>query len=190
TLSRQNALVEDRGPPMTAALIEPAAFIAMLAGDPAAAETHLRLQYESLDRMGEKGYLATTAALLAKAIMAQGQNRYDEAARLITISQQASAGEDLSAQIIGQGLSARIHAHRGHHAQAVELATPAVALAAQTDLLSQHADTLLDLAHVHAAAGHVSEAHAAVAQALGLYQRKGNLPGAREALKYLGQYAP
>jgi len=140
--------------------------------------------------MGEKGYLATTAALLAKAIMAQGQNRYDEAASLITKSQRASAGEDLSAQIIGQGLSARIYAHRGHHAQAVELANSAVALAAQTDLLSQHADTLLDLAHVFAAANRVPQAHAAAAQALGLYRRKGNLPGARESLKCLGQYAP
>jgi DNA-binding SARP family transcriptional activator len=190
TLNRAKTLIDTLGPTMTAALTEPAAFVAMLAGDPAAAETHLRLQYESLGRMGEKGYLATTAALLAEAIMAQGQNRYDEAARLITISREAGAGEDLSAQIIGQGLSARILAHRGHHAEAVELADSAVALAAQTDLLSQHAATLLDLARVLAAAGRLHEAHGAATQALDLYQRKGNLPGAREALRYLTQDAP
>ena len=185
TLSRAKILLDALGPTMTAALTEPAAFIAMLAGDPETAEMHLRLQYESLDRMGEKGYLATTAALLAKAIAAQGQNRYDETASLITISQEASAGEDLSAQIIGQGLSARILAYRGHHAEAVELADSAVALAAQTDLLSQHADTLLDLALVLAAASRVPEAHAAATQALDLYERKGNLPGARESRRYL-----
>ena len=66
----------------------------------------------------------------------------------------------------------------------------AVALAAQTDLLSQHADALLDLAHVLAAAGRSPEAQVSAAtQALDLYQTKGNLPGAREALGYLDQHA-
>jgi DNA-binding SARP family transcriptional activator len=190
TLNRAKTLLDDLGPTMTAVLTEPAAFIAMLAGDPATAETHLRLEYESLDRMGEKGYLATTAALLARAIAAQDQNRYDEASHLITISQEAGAGEDLSAQIICQGLSARILAYRGHHAEAGKLADSAVALAAQTDLPSQRADTLLDYAQVLAAAGRVPEAHAAATQALDLYQRKGNLPGARESRRYLAQYAP
>jgi hypothetical protein len=64
-----------------------------------------------------------------------------------------------------------------------------VALAAQTDLVNQHADALLDLAHVLAASDRVAEAEAAATQALDLYQRKGNLPGARESLGYLTQYA-
>jgi hypothetical protein len=46
----------------------------------------------------------------------------------------------------------------------------------------------LDLAQVLAVSGRVSEAHAAATQALDLYQRKGNLPGARESLRYLTQY--
>jgi DNA-binding SARP family transcriptional activator len=189
TLKRAKALLAALGPTMTAALTEPAAFVAMLAGDPAAAETHLRLQYESLDRMGERGYLATTTALLARAIVVQGQDRYDEATRLITISREAGADEDLSAQIICQGLSARILAYRGRHAEAAALADSAVALAAQTDLLSQHADTLLDYAQVVAAASRIPEAYAAATQALDLYQRKDNLPGVRESLRHLAQYA-
>jgi len=64
-----------------------------------------------------------------------------------------------------------------------------VAVAAQTDLLDKHADTLLELSHVLAAAGEVSEANSAATQALNLYQRKGNLPGARESLRYLAQSA-
>ena len=188
-LNRAKTLLDTLGPTMTAAITQPAAFIAMLAGDPATAEAHLRLDYESLGRMGEREILATTAALLARAIAAQGQNRYDEAIQLITISREAGAGEDLSARIIGQGLEARILADRGRHAEAEELACSAVALAAQTDLLSQHADALLDLAHVLAAAGRGPAAHAAATQALDLYQRKGNLPGARESLRYLARYA-
>ena len=189
TLNRAKTLLETLGPTMTAVLIEPAAFIAMLAGDPATAETHLRLQYDSLERMGERGVLATTAALLARAVAAQGPGRYDEATHLIAISRQSGAGEDPSAQIIGQGLAARILADRGHHAEAHELADSAVQLAAQTDLLSQHAEALADLAHVLAAAGHTAEAQAAASQALDLYQCKGNLPGARESLRYGAQHA-
>jgi DNA-binding SARP family transcriptional activator/tetratricopeptide (TPR) repeat protein len=189
TLDRSKILRDSLGPTMTAVLTEPAAFIAMLTGDPATAEAQLRRQYESLDRMGERGILATTAALLAKAIAAQGRSRYHEATQLIAISHEAAAGEDLSAQVIGQGLAARILAEDGRHAEAEQVASLAVALAARTDLLSERADALLDLAHVLAAGGRVPEAHAAATQARDLYQAKGNLPGVRESLRYLVRYA-
>ena len=184
-LGNAKSHLDTLGPTMTAAITEPAAFIEMLAGDPLTAEMYLRLEYESLRLMGEKGFLSTTAALLARAIVAQGEKRYAEASQLIEISQEAAGGEDLSAQIIGQGSFARILADRGRHAEAVELVSSAVALAIQTDLLSQHADALLDLAHVLGASGRVAEAQAAATQALDLYQRKGNLPGVREALSHL-----
>jgi tetratricopeptide (TPR) repeat protein len=151
---------------------------------------HLRSGYESLSQMGEKGFLSITAALLARAIVAQGEKRYAEASQLIEISREAAEGEELSAQILGQGLSATILSARGSHAEAAALAASAVALAAQTDLVNQHADALLDLAHVMAMAGRVTEAQAAATEALDLYQGKGNLPGVRESLKYLTQPAP
>jgi tetratricopeptide (TPR) repeat protein len=134
--------------------------------------------------------LATTAAKLARAIAAQGQSRYDEAIRLIATSREAAADEDLSAQAVSQGLLARILADRGHHSEAEELARSAVAIAAQTDLLSERADILLDLAHVLAALGQAIEAHTTAAQAVDLYQRKGNLPGVRESLRHVASYAP
>ena len=189
TLSRAKSYLDTLGPTMTAAVTQPAAFIAMLAGDPATAEMHLRFAYESLSLMGEKDHLATEAALLARAIAAQGQTRYGEASQLIAISQEAAASEDIVTKILGWGLSARMLADRGRYAQATELASSAVELAAQTDLLSQHADALLDLAHVLAASGRFPEAQAATTQALDLYQRKGNLPGTRESLGYLTRYA-
>src|SRR3984885_2856060 len=189
TLSRAKSYLDPLGPTMTAAVTQPAAFIAMLADDPATAEMHLRFAYDSLSKMGDKGNLGTTAALLARAIAVQGRKRYDEANQLIEISQEAAAGEDLITEIIGEGLSARMLADRGRHAEATGLASSAGALAAQTDLLSQHADALLDLAHVLAAAGRFPEARAAATQALDLYQRKGNMPGTRESLGYLTQYA-
>ena len=190
TLSRAKSHLDILGPTMTATGTQPAALIAMLAGDPVTAEMHLRRGYESLSQMGEKDFLSITAALLARAIVAQGEKRYAEASQLIEISQEAAGGEDLSVQILCQGLSARILADRGRHAEAMALASSAVALATQTDLLSQHADALLDLAHVSAMSGRVADAQAAATQALDLYQRKGNLPGARESLEHLTQYSP
>jgi tetratricopeptide (TPR) repeat protein len=140
--------------------------------------------------MGERRFLATTAATLARAIAAQGACRYDEAIRFINMSQEAVAEEDLSPQAIGLGLYARILADRGHHREAEELARSAAALSAQTDLLSERADTLLELSHVLAASGQVSEAHSAASEGLDLYQLKGNLPGVRESLRYVTQSAP
>ena len=190
TLNAAKSLLETLGPTMTAIMTAPAALIAMLAGDPETAETYLRLEYDSLYQMGERLFLSTSAAKLARAIAAQGPSRYDEAIRLIAISREAAADEDLSPQAVSQGLYARILADRGRYREAEELARSAAALAAQTDLLNEHADTLLELSHVLAAAGRGSEAHSAATQALGLYQRKGNLPGARESLRYLTQSAP
>jgi DNA-binding SARP family transcriptional activator len=190
TLSTAKSLLDTLGPTMTAIMTAPAALIAMLGGDPATAEKHLQLEYDSLHELGERRFLPTSAAKLAKAIAAQGPGRYDEAIQLIAISRETAADEDLSAQVVSQGLYARILADRGRHREAGELARSAAALAARTDLLNEHADALLELSHVLAAAGQVSEAHSAASQALGLYQRKGNLPGARESLRYLTQSAP
>jgi DNA-binding SARP family transcriptional activator len=189
-LSRSQSMLDALGPTMTAIVTQLAALVAMLDGDPVTAESHLRREFEFLDQMGERRYLATTAAKLARAVAGQGPGRYDEALGLLAISRDAAADEDLSAQAVGRGLSARILADRGRHREAGELARSAVALAAQTDLLSEHADTLLDLAHVLIAGGRIPEARAAAAQALDLYQRKGNLPGARESLRYLSRCSP
>jgi DNA-binding SARP family transcriptional activator/predicted ATPase len=190
TLNSAKSLLDNLGAPVTAAITQPAALIAMLAGDPPTAEKHLRLEYDSLYRMGERRYLATTAARLARAIAAQSPGRYDEAIRLIAISREAAAGEDLSPQAVSQGLLARIFADRGRYGEAEDLARSAVALSAQTDKLCERAEILLELAHVLAAAGRVPEARAATAEAVDLYQRKGNLPGARQSLRYLSRYAP
>ena len=90
TLDNAKSMLETLGPTMTAAMTQPAALIAMLAGDPATAERYLRLEYDSFYQMGERRFLATTAANLARAIAAQGPSRYDEAIRLIAMSREAA----------------------------------------------------------------------------------------------------
>jgi ATP/maltotriose-dependent transcriptional regulator MalT len=165
-LARGMAAFEELGVTMTSSVTHPASFVAMLADDAATAEAHLRHDYEELEAMGEKGYLATTAAFLAQAVAAQGRD--EEAERYIEVSREAGAGEDLLAQVVGQGLLARILAARGQLGQAAELARAAVALAARTDFLNQHGDALLEQAAVLVEAGRPAEARAVVGEALEL----------------------
>jgi DNA-binding SARP family transcriptional activator len=186
-LSRGMAIFEDLGATMTSAVTHPASFVAMLTGDAPAAEAHLRRDYDSLRRMGEKGYLATTAAFLAQALAAQG--RHGDAEQFIDASREAAAGEDFSAQMVWQGLSARLLAARGRLVEAEELARAAVSLASRTDFLNQHADALLELAQVLTAAGRAPEARATVGKALDLYKRKGNLLAAERARRTLERLA-
>jgi len=187
-LARGMAAFEELGVTMTSSVTHPASFVAMLAGDAATAEAHLRRDYEGLEAMGEKGYLATTAAFLAQAIAAQG--RPAEAERYIEVSREAAGEDDLSAQMVWQGLQARILAAGGRLAEAEELARSAVALAARTDFLNQHGDALLELAVVLDRAGRTAEARVAVGDALGLYGRKGNLLAAASARRRLERLAP
>jgi tetratricopeptide (TPR) repeat protein len=182
-LARGMAAFEELGVTMTSSVTHPASFVAMLAGDAATAEAHLRRDYRRLEEMGERNMLATTAAFLAQALAAQG--RRDEAERFIEASRAAAGGEDLSAQMVWQGLRARILAARGQLGEAEELARSAVALAARTDFLNQHGDALLELAVVLDHGGRTREVRAAVAEALDLYQRKGNLVNAAGARQWM-----
>jgi tetratricopeptide (TPR) repeat protein len=177
------AAFEELGVTMTSSVTHPASFVAMLAGDAATAEGHLRRDYRRLEEMGERNMLATTAAFLAQALAAQG--RPEEAEGFIEVSREAAEGEDLSAQMVWQGLEARILAERGELAEAEELARAAVALAAQTDFLNQHGDALLELAAVLDQAGRAPEARAMAGEALELYRRKGNLVSLARARRWM-----
>jgi len=65
------------------------ALVELLAGEPAAAEHELRISYEELERRGERSWLSTTAALLARTLFEQG--RLDEAERYIVVSEESTA---------------------------------------------------------------------------------------------------
>src|SRR5262249_44691403 len=74
-----NPRLKPLAPTRTRATPPPPPLIAMLAGDPVTEETYLRLEYGSLYERGERRFLASTAAELARAIAARGPSRYDEA---------------------------------------------------------------------------------------------------------------
>jgi ATP/maltotriose-dependent transcriptional regulator MalT len=162
--------------------------VEMLAGRPASAEAALRPGYETLERMGERALLATTAALLAQAVYAQ--ERLDEADALCGVSEEVAAPEDLTTQVVWRSVRAKISACRGELTHAIRLAEEGVRLAEPTDLLVIHADACLDLADVMAIAGQPHEAQAAAHRGLELYERKGNLVSAARARSLLNATAP
>ena len=67
----------------------------------------------------------------------------------------------------------------GAIAEASRLSAEAVALAAQTDWVVDHADTLIARAEVLRATGDASAADAVAREALTLYERKGDVVSAR-----------
>jgi class 3 adenylate cyclase/tetratricopeptide (TPR) repeat protein len=178
-LREANTVLGELGRLYTVALVQFDAMVELLAGQPAAAEEHLRSAYERLDEMGEKALFANIAAMLAQAVYAQG--RYDDAAEFSRASRDAAAADDLSAQVEWRVVSAKLLARRGEGAEAEALAREAVELVARTDYLHSHGDALLDLGEVLALGGDSEGAAAAIGAGLDLYERKGDTVMAERA---------
>jgi class 3 adenylate cyclase/tetratricopeptide (TPR) repeat protein len=145
----------------------------MRAGDPVGAERELRPSYDGLKRMGEKTHFSTLAELLSNAVYMQG--RYDEADALTEECEQAARSNDIHAQIRWRAIRAKVMARKGEFDSADSLAREAVALAAESDFLNDHADALLDHAEVLRLGGRRAEASSTVESAVALYEQKGNV---------------
>jgi class 3 adenylate cyclase/tetratricopeptide (TPR) repeat protein len=147
-----------------------AGLIELLEGEAGAAESHLRAAYEGLRTRGLGIDAARTAALLGRALLAQDRAAEAEA---LSHASEALAGDDLKAAIAWRGVRAEALARRGEVGAAVELARAAVAIAAATDALLDHADARLALAAALRAAGRVAEAEAEERRAIELWEAKG-----------------
>jgi DNA-binding SARP family transcriptional activator len=148
----------------------------MLAGRPELAEAALR---EDLELEPEGNLLATTTALLAQAVSAQG--RVAEAGDLCRAIDAHTVEDDTTTLSILQAVAAKALALEGRAEEAEALARRAVALLEPTDLLSHRADAMLDLADVLTACGRGEDALRAFATAIELYERKGNAAAAARA---------
>ena len=111
-------------------------YVEMLAGDLDAAERIAREAYATLERMGERGYLSSAAALLAHALA--GRAELDEAERFSRTSEDAAAADDAFSQVLWRSARAKIRARRGELAEAEALAREAVAVA-EPDRPAEHA---------------------------------------------------
>lgn len=146
-----------------------AGIIEMMVGDPVSAEPHFRTALEGLDALGVGADAGQAAALLARSVLAQG--RVDEADRYAAESERI-AGHNLKTAIAWRAVRAEILSARGEHEAAIANAREAVAVAAQTDLVLDHADACLALSRVLAVAGDAPTAARARSDAEALYRAK------------------
>ncbi|WP_187414659.1 BTAD domain-containing putative transcriptional regulator [Nonomuraea sp. PA05] len=163
------------------------AMIELLAGRPAEAESLLRAGYERLSEMGERTLLATTAAMLARALHQRGKDA--EAEQACQVSARNAGDEDLPTQVMWRGVQANILAARGA-AGAVDMAREAVRLAQRTDLSPIIADALFDLAVVLYASGAHEQACIEARRSRALHERKGNAVSAGHVRAWLAARSP
>jgi tetratricopeptide (TPR) repeat protein len=160
--------------------------IEMLASDAVAAETELRRDYDALDHMGERNYISTVAGYLAEALYRQG--RFDESGRYANFSAEIAAPDDVMTQVLWRSVSAKLLARQGKFAEAESVARQALELIRRSDdVIDDQANTLMDLAEVLEIAGKPEEAMPLAAEALQLYERKGNVVSAANARKFLSE---
>jgi class 3 adenylate cyclase/tetratricopeptide (TPR) repeat protein len=145
--------------------------VELLARDPAAAESELRRDFETLDAMGERNYIATTAAYLAFALLLQGKN--DEADGFVTFSEETAAPDDLTSQFLWRQFRARLLSIHDKHEEAIAMAERAVELTDLTEETESQGNSRLDLAHVFARAGRIAEAETVFREAKERFERKG-----------------
>jgi class 3 adenylate cyclase/tetratricopeptide (TPR) repeat protein len=162
--------------------------IEMLAGDPVAAERVLREGFDVAVEVGEQGFQATVAALLAHALVEQG--RLEEANAFTTLSEASAAQDDVASQVLWRSARSRVLAGGRAVSEAESLAREAVALVERTDDVNMHADTLVDLAVVLVAAGGTEEAAKVLDRGIGLYAGKGNIVAAEAAGLRLQELRP
>jgi DNA-binding SARP family transcriptional activator len=156
-----------------------AGLVLLLTGQPDRAAGALRAGMTSLTEMGDRGGLATTTAMLAQAEYAL--ERLDEADELCRRTAETAAPDDIVTQVIWRGVLAKVLARRGDPHEAETLAREAIRLVEGTDLITHHADALLDLGDVLRIAERSHEVFDVVMTGLRLYEAKGNAIGAARA---------
>ncbi len=156
-----------------------AGYVELFAGDPVAAEVHMRRARESFVAIGDRWSLSTVSVDLPRPVYEQG--RYDDAFSLVAEIDAVCCPADREWQMKRRGIHARLLARQGQIEDAERLARDAVAIASETDQLWFYADVLMDLAEVLRIAARFQEGADAAGQALQLYERKGILPAATRA---------
>jgi class 3 adenylate cyclase/tetratricopeptide (TPR) repeat protein len=153
-----------------------------LVGDAAAAEQDLIAVWQHFRE--SRGTASSSRAMNAAAKLALlccDQGRWQEAAGHLAYGQEVDRSPPTPGKAyacLRLAARARIAAHAGKHTEAGELARTAVELAPSYFGVNDQARAWLALAEVQRAAGNAAEGDAAIAQALELYELKGNIAAA------------
>jgi class 3 adenylate cyclase/tetratricopeptide (TPR) repeat protein len=148
-----------------------AAMFEEMAGDLEGAEREVRSGFEILASLGEKGYLSSAAGMLARYVAIRGD--LHEAEQLARLGEKTSAADDVYSQAWWRQAAALVHARRGEHERALELAQDAAERASKSVDCFLQAGAFEDLAEVHLLAGREDDAADALGRAIAIWDRKG-----------------
>jgi class 3 adenylate cyclase/tetratricopeptide (TPR) repeat protein len=177
---RSRAVLEEFGWRLTAALTSlDSAVVEMLAGNLDAAEAELRKDYQTLDQMGERNYISTTAGVLAEVLYRQG--RLAEAAEFAQTCRELASSDDVSSQFLWRCVDAKLRARDGAHERADVLIGEALELIGDSDFLDLQGNGFMDLAEVCRLRGDTGQALDALARASECFEAKGNIVSAQSA---------
>jgi class 3 adenylate cyclase len=144
--------------------------IEMLAGSPGRAVRELTVAVEGLQKMGDRAFASTHAALLAEALW-----RCDDHARAgeaSALSRELAGVGDVISQVRWRCVQAKLEALRRNDETALALSSEAVNLVVSTDELASQGDVLADAAEVQLLLGNRTAAGVLLRDALARYERK------------------
>jgi ATP/maltotriose-dependent transcriptional regulator MalT len=186
---RSRAIFEEFGWKLQAALTSiDSGAIEMLAGDLDGAQAELWRDYETLESMGERNYISTTAAFLAEVLYRKGD--LDEAVRFTLVSEEVAAPDDVASQYLWRSVRGRVLARRGAVAEGEALVRASLDVIRTSDEPDSRGEALMALAEVLELAGRSAEAAGAVREALALFEEKGNVVSAARAKDQIGGVGP
>jgi DNA-binding SARP family transcriptional activator len=157
-------------------------FVELLAGNAHAAEKEFRSSCTSLEQHGQMQVLATRAGELAQVLYEEG--RYDEAEAWTRLAEDTAGGDDLDAALAWKPVDAMLLARRHASAEGEQRLRELLGVT-PADALHGTARAVLALAEIFWLSGRDAEAAETVAGAVALYERKGNIVGARRAQSLL-----
>jgi tetratricopeptide (TPR) repeat protein len=163
-----------------------AGLVELLAGNPRGAVEELHRFLDLSEGMGHEYAASRLRALLARAYEDLGE--HEEAERLAVLGERTAAGDDVTTLTLARAVRGRVAAGRGQFYAATQLAREAVWTAEGGELRNLHAMALLDLAQVVGVAGRGEESLSVAADALELFEAKGNVVGAGAARRVLSRF--
>jgi ATP/maltotriose-dependent transcriptional regulator MalT len=182
---RSRALLEEFGYRFFAALTSlDSSLVEMLADDLQAAERELRKDYDTLEQMGERNYLSTTAGILAEVLYRQ--DRYEESAELARVCRQLASQDDVTSQFLWRCVQAKLLARERQQQRSGAIIVEAIELIGGSDWIDWQGNGFMDLAEVCRLGGRIGDALEALAQASMRFAAKGNIVSARRADELAG----
>ena len=158
--------------------------VEVLAGDLAAAESHLRRDDAQLAGLGEHYFRSEVAGMLGRVLMLRGDEA--EAEAFVVLAEALSDADDAGSQVLWRAPRARLSAS-SYPLRAVELGRGGVDIAETTADLLLRGDAWSDLGEVHLDASGMDDAMGALEHALELYELKGDTTSANRAQRRIAE---